>query len=131
MKLLFDNEWREVASLTDAWIETTISCKLRYGTMVASLTDAWIETQGAGQEGRKKYVASLTDAWIETILAFYVTLRYNVASLTDAWIETYRSLSRQLLPSMSHPSRMRGLKLLLWPVQYRPLDCRIPHGCVD
>ena len=34
----------EVASFTDAWIETIIPGKALYKLLVASFTDAWIET---------------------------------------------------------------------------------------
>ena len=33
---------------------------------VASFTDAWIETIVAGEDDPEKWVASFTDAWIET-----------------------------------------------------------------
>ena len=35
---------------------------------VASFTDAWIETQGREANRRPPEVASFTDAWIETML---------------------------------------------------------------
>ena len=37
--------------------------------IVASLTDAWIETSHPGQVLGSGIVASLTDAWIETLIA--------------------------------------------------------------
>ena len=80
------------------------------GQNVASFTDAWIETQkkvfdemekrshllqmrGLKQRGDYlsnclHYVASFTDAWIETG-ALPVSPGFSfVASFTDAWIET-------------------------------------------
>ena len=82
-------DWWQVASFTDAWIETLPfdgivtgrqeshllqmrglklidfhKRTIRY--MVASFTDAWIETSLCGRQRRLSPVASFTDAWIET-----------------------------------------------------------------
>ena len=82
----------EVASFTDAWIETSggdfnepmprshllqmrglkpekPSLNLR-ACLVASFTDAWIETVRTWERRMKNEVASFTDAWIETVNAF-------------------------------------------------------------
>ena len=40
---------------------------------VASFTDAWIETLKEIQKAETEIVASFTDAWIETNGRFYVT----------------------------------------------------------
>ena len=83
----------------------------------------------------KRRIASLTDARIEMIKLIQVTAVAKIASLTDARIEIIWSKSQSLTPvyriphgcadwnfsvaikqfsifSRSHPSRMRGLKLL-------------------
>ena len=82
----------QVASFTDAWIETgLIRIELLGGTshllqmrglkpekpslnlracLVASFTDAWIETVRTWERRMKNEVASFTDAWIETVNAF-------------------------------------------------------------
>ena len=59
----------DVASFTDAWIETEI-CFITYSRfLVASFTDAWIETRIYIRSKSKAFVASFTDAWIETNMA--------------------------------------------------------------
>ena len=82
----------------------------KYGEEVASFTDAWIETVELmdvkrEDDGRIFYrcvdwnivyinlstwffVASFTDAWIETDNAIKMSGLEVVASFTDAWIET-------------------------------------------
>ena len=78
----------QVASFTDAWIETPTPSSVRTiflshllqmrglkhykrptdsnGWQVASFTDAWIETMSDGVIDKPEIVASFTDAWIET-----------------------------------------------------------------
>ena len=58
---------------------------------VASFTDAWIETDGDGAGRLPRQVASFTDAWIETWIRKYLRDFDEVASFTDAWIETFYS----------------------------------------
>ena len=99
-----------VASFTDAWIETWInmsvalilSSRIFYRCVdwnvvlrpllslvrVASFTDAWIETSCWRCESYHGYVASFTDAWIETWVKSTLIPSPSVASFTDAWIET-------------------------------------------
>ena len=55
---------------------------------VASFTDAWIETPCLLRIKVKSPVASFTDAWIETLLEMCASNVIQVASFTDAWIET-------------------------------------------
>ena len=55
---------------------------------VASFTDAWIETIPETGRAKTKEVASFTDAWIETTCEPPFRTASNVASFTDAWIET-------------------------------------------
>ena len=57
---------QNVASFTDAWIETGYANRCYKSRRVASFTDAWIETYKEIIEGRFDVVASFTDAWIET-----------------------------------------------------------------
>ena len=100
-----------VASFTDAWIETIFSVISLSLIIVASFTDAWIETEICfitysrflcrifyrcvdwNYIYCKKvcvycFVASFTDAWIETISEGVTERPETVASFTDAWIET-------------------------------------------
>ena len=55
---------------------------------VASFTDAWIETADNTEEYQPPFVASFTDAWIETPYGSRLSEPTGVASFTDAWIET-------------------------------------------
>ena len=69
LKLASSNQYKvatEVASFTDAWIETYICGVQRDYCGVASFTDAWIETFAARKSIHLPKVASFTDAWIET-----------------------------------------------------------------
>ena len=84
---------REVASFTDAWIETCYWCLRRWLLYVASFTDAWIETNWQNDSDTNFLVASFTDAWIET--------GHTVTTVNTA---------------MSHLLQMRGLKRLMMPV---------------
>ena len=56
----------EVASFTDAWIETNKTPQRTDSGIVASFTDAWIETWWKTGAATWRTVASFTDAWIET-----------------------------------------------------------------
>ena len=100
----------DVASFTDAWIETKHQEKhqnihgshllqmrglkpladvnLLLWYFVASFTDAWIETHRHHNRLLRQKVASFTDAWIETRQTEQHVQAYMVASFTDAWIET-------------------------------------------
>ena len=72
---------------------------------------AWIETEE--QRGMKlsNDVAPLVGAWIETYVAGYFNQHGSVAPLVGAWIETYQwKIIKRM--AMSHPSWVRGLKLL-------------------
>ena len=103
----------EVASFTDAWIETEKHKGKCLSEEVASFTDAWIETSVKDViivEGLCRIfyrcvdwnsfiiifayinqVASFTDAWIETRWDSVELMDVKVASFTDAWIETVAS----------------------------------------
>ena len=73
--------------------------------------------------------ASITDAWIETTLCQHCAVSQWFASITDAWIETLGFQQPQTYAA-SHPSRMRGLKLLMYALLSLNM-VRIHHGCVD
>ena len=77
----------------------------------------------------KHVVASFTGAWIETGTNDHRRDRISVASFTGAWIETFK-IDNNMRLDMSHPLRVRGLKLYY---QYSVLlpFCRILYGCVD
>ena len=57
-----------VASLAEAWIETTYTSVFSPIVCVASLAEAWIETSRLGSCGACVLVASLAEAWIETYM---------------------------------------------------------------
>ena len=74
-------------------------------------------------------VAPFTGAWIEISGAWSSAGMRMVAPFTGAWIEIASPGSMMRL-SLSHPSRVRGLKsgtsgVLRW------FDGRTLHGCVD
>ena len=141
----------EVASFTDAWIETHPYQKRYQYSSVASFTDAWIETFQTDRPALTPKVASFTDAWIETnwqndtdtnFTSHLLQMRglkllgpvdakiAPVASFTDAWIETLLRILRIYLRSKSHLLQMRGLKL--WIAYFcRMLNSRIFYRCVD
>ena len=81
------SELVDVASFTDAWIETSLTKTVNAYLFVASFTDAWIETDRPETTTSSK-VASFTDAWIETPMVSFYPSQSLVASFTDAWIET-------------------------------------------
>jgi len=56
-------------------------------------------------------VAPFTGAWIEIGVAGISIGIGGVAPFTGAWIEIAVSKLQDMLPSLSHPSRVRGLKL--------------------
>ena len=77
-----------VASFTDAWIETYRRIYRRQVGIVASFTDAWIETQRPEKsaDGRLSHLLQmrgLKPKYESTDPEFM-----KVASFTDAWIET-------------------------------------------
>ena len=82
---------------------------------VASFTDAWIETIWGCKETDSFTVASFTDAWIETNWQNDSDTNFLVASFTDAWIETGHTVTT-VNTAMSHLLQMRGLKRLMMPV---------------
>ena len=79
---------------------------------VASFTDAWIETVYAYRCSNQQGVASFTDAWIETI-----EMKQNGAIGLSHLLQMrglkQRVYSHILLKDMSHLLQMRGLKLLI------------------
>ena len=86
-----------------------ILVKYRPLTEVASFTDAWIETSLSWMRKANVLVASFTDAWIETEINDINEHVNLVASFTDAWIETSTATNGSDHP-MSHLLQMRGLK---------------------
>jgi len=120
---------------------------------VAPFTGAWIETPCSCNWGQKLLVAPFTGAWIETPMYNLKPLPMNVAPFTGAWIETGACNQICSRCGMSHPSRVRGLKLSAWrnegtklrshPSRVRGLKrkslpehiagrkSRTLHGCVD
>ncbi len=77
-----------VASLAEAWIETSTTAAPMTARPVASLAEAWIETRIPTRRCSRCRVASLAEAWIETRGAMDGQPQGPVASLAEAWIET-------------------------------------------
>ena len=96
-------------------------------------------------------VAPLVGAWIETSLRVGLSTKSIVAPLVGAWIET-SSRDVVVRGRASHPSWVRGLKLLVLPMliliclshpswvrglkpersaKQITTECRTPRGCVD
>ena len=86
-----------------------VSIRVKPFREVASFTDAWIETLKYSRDFIQLPVASFTDAWIETTEGDQPDLIREVASFTDAWIETHwYEMSEDSI--WSHLLQMRGLK---------------------
>ena len=84
----------------------------RHVIKVASHADAWIEIHRSVRIMFWIAVASHADAWIEICSWLLYHRLFVVASHADAWIEI---IKKSLLDELkkSHPTRMRGLKLVL------------------
>ena len=119
----------EVASFTDAWIETFRWVHPNIHQTVASFTDAWIETYNDAIFNGELSVTSFTDAWIETKSRLRLNLGYGVASFTDAWIETDHLIFYNT-KTKSHLLQMRGLKPLQ-SLTHEYTHRRIFYRCVD
>ena len=99
----------QVASFTDAWIETINQNRFIVCISVASFTDAWIETCYK-QDDRYWQMSHLLQM---RGLKQWLRKREKdkqVASFTDAWIETTYLLAQEELLQESHLLQMRGLK---------------------
>ena len=128
----------DVASHADAWIEIHQSCRallsfmshptrmrgLKYTlwttnywiSQVASHADAWIEIIGNELGIKVAIVASHADAWIEILLRcqIFTVLGSRIPRGCVDW-----NTSRDMHGGnewKSHPTRMRGLKLMLFHV---------------
>ena len=80
---------KEVASFTDAWIETTKLVTLKMMLRSHLLQMRGLKLYGRYEDFRRFFVASFTDAWIETGVILNDNIQMKVASFTDAWIETF------------------------------------------
>ena len=119
----------QVASFTDAWIETADNTEEYQPPFVASFTDAWIET-GLKESRRSRYVvASFTDAWIETVIRKSLKAVLMVASFTDAWIETWSCKCYLSIIEVASFTDAWIETLQTWVVLL-PF-CRIFYRCVD
>ena len=79
----------QVASFTDAWIETRSKRRLLRIAAVASFTDAWIETISEGVIERPETSHLLQMRGLKLFLLIILKSISLVASFTDAWIETF------------------------------------------
>ena len=123
---------QNVASFTDAWIETRFVVKSVLPLVVASFTDAWIETRRcvrknarwdsrifyrcvdwnrlASVSWRHREVASFTDAWIETPTRSIVPKR-AVRRIFYRCVDWNNIITKNLsTKDRSHLLQMRGLK---------------------
>ena len=78
-------------------------------------------------------VTPLAGVWIEIREGErgHVVGRCKVTPLAGVWIEIEYSLIWILLASLSHPSRVCGLKLAELLVGEVGNPCHTPRGCVD
>ena len=81
-------------------------------TQFAPHTGAWIETEYSDNYYIAAYFAPHTGAWIETTFVAACGTSTRFAPHTGAWIETQRT-KIEADSVLSHPTRVRGLKLLL------------------
>ena len=79
------------------------------GLDVASFTDAWIETYSATNQGRARQSHLLQMRGLKQCIGNVLCTSHIVASFTDAWIETPRKANLNLRIG-SHLLQMRGLK---------------------
>ena len=96
---------------------------------VASFTDAWIETVNDAGHTVTTVVASFTDAWIETFIQLPILMLGTSHLLQMRGLKLIRCVISRVA-STSHLLQMRGLKLpyLLLMLLVR---CRIFYRCVD
>ena len=119
----------EVASFTDAWIETCRNvrvfsqcrCRIFYRCVDWNSSTRYCSP--------RRFVASFTDAWIETncILVFIASV--NVASFTDAWIETTPAPTTRYVKSRIFYRCVDWNKH--WKVVIYLFKSRIFYRCVD
>ena len=79
--------------------------------LVAPFTGAWIEMDGGTSSSQAPGVAPFTGAWIEIERSLLKSFGFFVAPFTGAWIEIWSCAARRNQRRVSHPSRVRGLKL--------------------
>ena len=79
---------KEVASFTDAWIETGTGWYDVCQSSSHLLQMRGLKLKKTITIHTRRSVASFTDAWIETTRMEYALTIDAVASFTDAWIET-------------------------------------------
>ena len=96
---------------------------------VAPLTGAWIETSVTKLNPGRPYVAPLTGAWIETLLGISSAVGHMSH---PSRVRGLKLRQEHILcgHEESHPSRVRGLKQYLGQQLFRRTG-RTPHGCVD
>ena len=100
--------------------------------IVAPRAGAWIETTYCGVSLVSTFiVAPRAGAWIETCAIISQRKNCLVAPRAGAWIETPVSLSIHSAFGLSHPVRVRGLKLLIVGDAREGGIGRTPCGCVD
>ena len=85
---MFCHLMSQVASFTDAWIETAVMARLKDAGLSHLLQMRGLKRISSTLKKRLHSVASFTDAWIETPYQRRHNQKHRVASFTDAWIET-------------------------------------------
>ena len=77
---------------------------------VAPYAGAWIEINGHMKDAGGIAVAPYAGAWIEINHLLGSFLGDGVAPYAGAWIEIVWNMTRSTSLSLSHPTRVRGLK---------------------
>ena len=121
-----------VAPHAGAWIETLPTTRSRREACTSHPTRVrGLKHDPQRQAGKLRLVAPHAGAWIETSVVTRMRPCRVVAPHAGAWIETISCARRFFLPSASHPTRVRGLKLALMDVETARVAGRTPRGCVD
>ena len=148
-----------VAPHAGAWIETRISPRRRssrprshptrvrglkllkgprgpFLELVAPHAGAWIETSATPRAPCSPRSHPHAGAWIETLSRRSTTRGQSGRTHAGAWIETLFASHAMSIPARSHPTRVRGLKLVLFlcfqpfgpshPTRVRGLKLRTP-----
>ena len=83
-----------------------------------------------GQAALQNAVAPYVGAWIETDTKALYDFNGAVAPYVGAWIETSSNPPVSTQTNVSHPTWVRGLKLLMLMQSYLYIS-RTLRGCVD
>ena len=116
-----------VAPHAGAWIETSRPHWPHPYAGVAPHAGAWIETGLPRHRANKAGVAPHAGAWIETVLVLSFLTKRNMSHPTRVRGLKLRSTNKYFSDSTSHPTRVRGLKQLMGVFFMQPMQVA-PHA---